>query len=316
LHNKKPTIRSSSRKIDPMPGVNLKAFAKINMRLEVLGRRADGYHELRTIFQSISLHDTLELEPLRGSRVELVLEGDAGLAAEPAGGNLVCRAIEAARREIGWRRGIRARLVKRIPVGRGLGGGSSDAAAALVGMMRLMRAEIPTARLMELGASLGADVPFFLFGGTALGIGRGDEIYPLPDGPRLTVMVVSPRDIAVRTADAYRWLGARLTKRPGAHKLWTFCALCWSAQEVRLFNDFEAPVFPRYPRLRKIKRELLQEGAAEASLAGSGSAVFALFRNPAQARRAAQGFPQDQVFICDTISRGEYRRAHEGRGGA
>jgi 4-diphosphocytidyl-2-C-methyl-D-erythritol kinase len=183
-------------------------------------------------------------------------------------------------------------------------------------MMRLSRTEIPTARLIELAASIGADVPFFLFGGTALGVGRGDEIYPLPEGPHRTLLVVSPRDIAVRTADAYSWLGAALTKRPNAHKLHVFCALCWSAQEVRLFNDFEAAVFPRHPRLKNIKRELLQKGAAEASLAGSGSAVFALFRNPAQARRAAQGFPQDQVFICDTISRGEYRRAHFGRGGA
>lgn len=292
-----------------MPSVRLNAFAKVNMRLEVMGRRADGYHELRTIFQTISLHDTLTLEAARGSRVELVVEGDAGLAAEPARGNLVHRAIEAARKEVGWRRGVRARLVKRIPVGRGLGGGSSDAAAALVGMMRLARKEIPAARLIEIGASLGADVPFFLFGGRALGVGRGDEIYPLPDGPRQTVVVVSPKNIAVRTADAYGWLAAGLTKRRKAPTLWCFCALCWSAQETGLFNDFEAAVFPRHPRLGKIKRELLQRGAAEVSLAGSGSAVFALFRSPAKARRAAQGFPQDQVFICDTVSRGEYRRA-------
>jgi 4-diphosphocytidyl-2-C-methyl-D-erythritol kinase len=292
-----------------MPAVHLKAFAKVNMRLEVLGRRADDYHELRTIFQSISLHDALELEPLRGSAVELVVEGEGAIATGPIRENLVYRAIQAMRRETGWRRGIRARLVKHIPVGRGLGGGSSDAAAALIGMMKLSGKEVPTTRLMELGSSLGADVPFFLFGGTALGIGRGDEIYPLPDGPHSPVLVVSPKDIAVRTADAYGWLGARLTKQPNANKLHTFCALCWSAQEVRLFNDFEAAVFPRHPRLRKIKRALLQNGAVDASLAGSGSAVFALFRNPAQARRAAQGFPQDQVFICDTISRGKYLRA-------
>jgi 4-diphosphocytidyl-2-C-methyl-D-erythritol kinase len=292
-----------------MPAFRLKAFAKVNMRLEILGRRPDGYHELRTIFQTISLHDTLELEPLPGSAIELIVEGEGAPATGPSRENLVYRAIQAMRREVGWRRGVRARLVKRIPVGRGLGGGSSDAASALVGMMRLGRKQIPTARLMELGSSLGADVPFFLFGGTALGIGRGDEIYPLPDGPAWSVLVVSPRDIAVRTADAYAWLAARLTKRPEAHKLWSFCALVWSAQGNRLFNDFEAVVFPRHTRLGKIKRKLLQNGAVDASLAGSGSAVFALFRNPAMARRAAQGFPQDQVFICDTISRGKYLRA-------
>jgi 4-diphosphocytidyl-2-C-methyl-D-erythritol kinase len=159
---------------------------------------------------------------------------------------------------------------------------------------------------------LGADVPFFLYGGRALGIGRGDEIYPLPDGPHHTVLVVSPGGIAVATKDAYGWLAARLTSRAKPPTIWSFCALCWGAQNVGLRNDFEAAVFPRHSRLRAIKRELLQRGAAEAMLAGSGSAVFALFRSPAMARRAAQGFPQDQVFICDTVSRGKYRLAQQG----
>jgi 4-diphosphocytidyl-2-C-methyl-D-erythritol kinase len=295
-----------------MPSVRLKAFAKINMRLEVLGRRTDGYHELRTVFQTISLHDTIELEAVRGNKVELVVKGDAALASEPTKGNLVHRAIEAARKEVGWKRGVRATLTKRIPVGRGLGGGSSDAAAALVGVMRLARKEIPGARLVEVGSSLGADVPFFLYGGRALGIGRGDEIYPLPDGPHHTVLVVSPGGIAVATKDAYGWLAARLTSRAKPPTIWSFCALCWGAQNVGLRNDFEAAVFPRHSRLRAIKRELLQRGAAEAMLAGSGSAVFALFRSPAMARRAAQGVPQDQVFICDTVSRGKYRLAQQG----
>jgi 4-diphosphocytidyl-2-C-methyl-D-erythritol kinase len=304
-----------------MQGLRLRAFAKVNLRLEILGRRADGYHELRTIFQTISLHDTLELAPLRGSGIEFSIEGNESLAAESSKKNLVHRAIEAARRELGWRRGIRARLVKRIPVGRGLGGGSSDAATALTGMMRLSRKEIPAARLVEIASSLGADVPFFLYGGTALGIGRGDEIYPLPDARRSHLLVVSPHLIAVPTVNAYKWLAAKpltprpqLTKRSVPSKLWCFCAQCWSAQGAALANDFEAAVFPRFPRLRQIKRDLLRQGAEEASLAGSGSAVFALFRSPALARRAAQAFPKDSVFICETISRGDFRRAQFGRG--
>jgi 4-diphosphocytidyl-2-C-methyl-D-erythritol kinase len=298
-----------------MRSVRLKAFAKINMRLEVLDKRADGYHELRTIFQTISLHDTIELKAARGNKIELVVDGDAALASEPTKGNLVHRAIEAARKELGWKRGVQTTLTKRIPVGRGLGGGSSDAAAALVGMMRLARKKIPTARLIEIGSSLGADVPFFLFGGRALGVGRGDEIYPLPDGPHHTVLVVSPANVGVRTVDAYGWLAGALTRRAKPPTIWSFCALCWSPQDIGLLNDFETAVFPRHPRLRTIKRELLQRGAAEAMLAGSGSAVFALFRSPAMARRAAQGFPQDQVFVCDTVSRGEYCLAQQGRGG-
>ena len=295
-----------------MRSVRLPAFAKVNLCLHVLGRRADGYHELRTVFQAISLHDTLELT-LRGTGGIELETTDPDL---PAGqDNLAWRAMDALRRELRIRQGVRARLVKRIPVGRGLGGGSSDAAAALQGILRLTGKKLPEARLLELAASLGADVPFFLQGGRALGVGRGDEIYPLPDLPRRAIVVVSPRDIAVRTREAYRWLGRQLTKRGQASKLWSFCALCWSPQGAGTSNDFEAVVFRRHPRLRRIKRELLERGAAEAALAGSGSAVFGVFRSPAQARRAAQGFPKDQVFVCNTLSRGEYRRVHSGRGG-
>jgi len=115
----------------------------------------------------------------------------------------------------------------------------------------------------------------------------------------------------VPTPDAYRWLMAealRLTKSAVNPKLWEFCALCWSAQGSGLSNDFEAPVFRRHPRLDRIKRELLQRGAAEASLAGSGSAVFGVFPSPAMARRAAVGFPHDQTFVCETVSRDRYAR--------
>jgi 4-diphosphocytidyl-2-C-methyl-D-erythritol kinase len=178
---------------------------------------------------------------------------------------------------------------------------------------------IETARLFEIASGLGADVPFFLYGGCALGIGRGDEIYPLPDGAKHSVLVVSPHEIAVPTAEAYKWLGQRgsglylepsesLTKRSKPSKLWGFCALCWSPQGGALGNDFEAAVFPRYSRLTIIKRELLRQGAADASLAGSGSAVFGIFQNPAMARRAARAFPNDQVFVCSTLSRAEFRR--------
>jgi 4-diphosphocytidyl-2-C-methyl-D-erythritol kinase len=199
-------------------------------------------------------------------------------------------------------------LTKRIPVGRGLGGGSSDAAAALTALLRLTGKRIEAARLVEIASRLGADVPFFLRGGRALGVGRGDEIYPLPDVARRSVLVVSPCDLSVPTGDAYRWLARRLTKRPDPSKLWQFCALCWSPLGGALSNDFEAAVFPRHSRLAVIKRELLRQGAAEASLAGSGSAVFGIFRNPAKARRAARAFPKDQVFVCSTLSRAEYRR--------
>ncbi|MGB6482829.1 MAG: 4-(cytidine 5'-diphospho)-2-C-methyl-D-erythritol kinase [Candidatus Acidiferrales bacterium] len=286
--------------------VRLSAFAKVNLCLHILGKLPDGYHELRTVFQSISLHDSLELE-LSSSR-EIALEiNDPALPADSS--NLVWRAIDALKRELRLRHGFRARLTKRIPVARGLGGGSSDAAAALWGVLRLARRELPLPRLLEIASSLGADVPFFLFGGRALGVRRGDEIYPLPDVPARTLLVVSPRSIGVSTRDAYSWLDRRLTTSPATSKMWSFCALCWSRQSGGLSNDFEAAVFRRHPRLGQIKRRLLQEGAAEAALAGSGSAVFGFFRNPAQARRAARAFPDDPVFVARTLSRNSYRGA-------
>jgi 4-diphosphocytidyl-2-C-methyl-D-erythritol kinase len=193
-------------------------------------------------------------------------------------------------------------------VARGLGGGSSDAAAALIGMLRLTKKELPLERLMEIAAGLGADVPFFLFGGRALAVNRGDEIYPLPDAPPQTILVVSPRDIGVSTKDAYQWLSAELTSRAKALRIWGFCALCWSRQGT-VANDFEGPVFSRHPRLKEIKDGLLERGATDAALAGSGSAVFGVFRNPAQARRAARAFPEDSVFVVETLSRGKYGRA-------
>jgi 4-diphosphocytidyl-2-C-methyl-D-erythritol kinase len=291
-----------------MKSVRVSAYAKVNLCLEILGRRADSYHELRTIFQTISMHDTLALEVSPNARIDLRIVGNSALAGEPGRNNLVYRALHELCRELRFKRGLRATLTKRIPVGRGLGGGSSDAAAALIAMLRLTGKRIEAARLCRIASRLGADVPFFLRGGRALGIGRGDEIYALPDLARSAVLVVSPPDIAVPTRDAYQWLARRLTKLPDPTKLWRFCALCWSPQGGALSNDFEAAVFPRYPRLAGIKRDLLRQGAAGASLAGSGSAVFGIFRNPAKARRAARAFPKDQVFVCSTVSRAEYRR--------
>jgi 4-diphosphocytidyl-2-C-methyl-D-erythritol kinase len=298
-----------------MREVRIPAFAKINLRLDIVGKRADGYHELRTIFQSVSLHDDLRLRASKQPGISLSIQGNAVLSQEPIQKNLVYRAVDALRRELKIRTGVEIELRKTIPAGRGMGGGSSDAAAALLGYLCLTGRKLPLPRLLEIASSLGADVPFFLFGGRALGISRGDEIYPLPDIPKLSVLIVSPRGIHVPTPDAYKWLKARpltLTKRAADPKLWKFCALCWSTQGNGLSNDFERPVFGRHPRLDQIKRALLQRGAAEASLAGSGSAVFGVFPSPTMARRAAVWFPDDQTFVCETLSRDRYVRKMQG----
>jgi 4-diphosphocytidyl-2-C-methyl-D-erythritol kinase len=302
-----------------MSEVRIPALAKVNLRLEVLGKRPDGFHELRTIFQSISLKDELRLRSMRTSGIELRVRGNASLSNEPVEKNLVYRAVDALRQEFRQRDGIAIELRKAIPAGRGLGGGSSDAASALIGYLRLAKKQLPRERLFELAATLGADVPFFLEGGRALGIGKGDEIYPLPDIPKLHLLVVSPNAIHVPTPDAYRWLdapkldAAQLTNSPGNPKLYRFCALSWSLQGSPLLNDFEDAVFQQHPRLAELKRDLLQNGATEALLAGSGSAVIGVFPSPAKARRAAVGFPLDQTFVCETVSRDSYRRLIQSR---
>ena len=292
-----------------MREVKVPAFAKINLRLDILGKRPDGYHELRTIFQSISLRDELFLRSSRHPGVVLTIKGNTQLAAEPMRKNLVYRAVDMLRDELKIRSGVEIELRKNIPAGGGLGGGSSDAAAALLGYLQLNGKKLPAPRLIEIAVSLGADVPFFLFGGRALGVNRGDEIYPLPGIPKHSLLVVVPREIRVPTPEAFRWVAApELTKSAATPKLWEFCALCWSTQGIGLSNDFERAVFQRHPRLATIKRVLLRVGAAEASLAGSGSAVFGVFPSPALARRAAVGFPDDQTFVCETISRDRYLR--------
>jgi 4-diphosphocytidyl-2-C-methyl-D-erythritol kinase len=295
--------------------VRIPSYAKINLRLDILGKRADGYHELRTIFQTISLHDELRLRPTRPGKISLTIHGNDALAAEPIEKNLAYRAVAAAREKLKIKTGVHIDLHKTIPAGGGLGGGSSNAAAALLGYLQLTKKRLPLSVLMELAASLGADVPIFLFGGRALGAGRGDEIYPLPDIAKLHLLVVVPKDIRVPTPQAFQWVAAperdaaTLTKLAADPKLWEFCALSWSAQGRGLSNDFEAAVFQRHNRLEQIKQVLLHSGAAEASLAGSGSAVFGVFPSPTMARRAAVRFPHDQAFVCETISRDRYARA-------
>jgi 4-diphosphocytidyl-2-C-methyl-D-erythritol kinase len=301
-----------------MREVRIPAFAKINLRLDILGKRSDAFHELRTIFQTISLHDELRLRTSRRRGISLSIIGDERLSRESVSKNLVYRAVAVLQRELKIRGGVEIELRKKIPAGGGLGGGSSDAAAALLGYLRLTGKRLALSRLMEIAVSLGADVPFFLFGGRALGVNKGDEIYPLADIQKHAILVVAPQGIRVPTPEAFRWAKApslaalraspQLTKSLLDPKLWKFCALCWSAQASGLSNDFERPVFRRHPRLATIKRVLLQAGATEAMLAGSGSAVFGVFPSPALARRAAVGFPSDQTFVCETISRDRYKR--------
>lgn len=289
--------------------IKLSAFAKINLGLKVLGRRADGYHEIRTVFQTVSLHDRLTFETTDDSRLELACT-DPSIPTD--GSNLVLRAADALRQRHGAGRGARVTLEKNVPAGGGLGGGSSDAAVTLVALSRLWSLKTDVHELSDLGARLGADVPFFLTGGTALGTGTGIDISPLEDATKTHLVVVTP-DVHVSTAEAYKALGARaLTKDDALANLSvsrTEADFPDSLCDV-MSNDFEAVVVRLHPEIGRARDALSGAGAKRAALSGSGSSVYGIFESESEARRAAStlGGPEARwrVCACATLTRAEY----------
>lgn len=269
--------------------VRVRACAKINLTLRVLGIRPDGYHQLRTTFQSLALHDTLTFQPARGPF--MLTTDDPSCPSDQT--NLVWKAAVALWQASG-RRGVpadlRVHLRKRIPSQAGLGGGSSDAASTLTALRLLWRTRTSDAELEALARGLGADVPFFLRGGTVLGVERGDLLFPLHDVPAAWVVLARP-DFGVSTRDAYRWwdeadAGARGTgdtdvPRSGASPAPGIPPSEWT-------NDLEAPVVARYRPIGRLVAQLRSGGASYAAMSGSGSAVFALFADRERALGAAE----------------------------
>ena len=293
--------------------IELKAYAKINLALCILGRRDDGYHDLRTIYQSVSLADDVEIQ-VSASNGPVRLES-AGFEVPRGAQNLAVRAAEAIRKELHIRRGIFLRVRKRIPPGSGLGGASSDAAAVLRGVLALCGKTLPPARLLHLAAELGSDVPFFLIGGRALGLGRGEEVYALPECPRRYAVILFPGE-GMNTAEAYRLLDSardrpRLTGHGVRPTIELFCGTAMDRADGRPSNDFEPLLFRRFPGLKRAKRLLLRGGAEMAALSGSGSALFGLFREAATARRAARELQNSGAvtMFARTISRREFSRS-------
>ena len=285
----------------------VRAFAKLNLGLRVLYKRPDGYHELRTAFQTISLADQIDISFTTARISSIEVHGTPAIT-----GNLVERAALMVVEATGIGGEIVFHLRKNIPMGAGLGGGSSDAAAVLLALPVLAGKALATDDLEAIAAKLGSDVPFFLHGGTALGLGRGEELYPLPDQPRARGLLVVP-DIHSSTAEAYRDLSERLTSIGLQNKLSSFQREVWQdaggSVAGGMGNDFEDVVFVRHPELREIKERLLKFGAQPAAMTGSGSAVFGMFRDPQKLSRA-QKFIADYPNLPITfISRAQYRSA-------
>jgi 4-diphosphocytidyl-2-C-methyl-D-erythritol kinase len=274
----------------------LRPFAKINLDLRVLGRRSDGFHELKTIFQVVDWHDEILLEP--ADHFEFSAPGTPEDES-----NLVVRAVRAYERLAGMTANVRIRVTKNIPVGRGLGGGSSDAAVTFIGLQRLYKRPLAFEQVPDILRNLGSDVPFFALGGRAAGYGKGDEVYKLDDAADYWVLLVDP-GIMIPTKDAYSWLtlpdksnnieGFRADEESGCTgDVWT--------------NDFEAPVFQRYPELPRIKEELLDLGAYRAALSGSGSTIFGQFQMVSEAVRAASALEgRFRVKLAKPLPRWEY----------
>ena len=238
----------------------VRALAKINLDLRVLGKRGDGYHELRTIFQTISLADTLDIAFTPGRKTAIELEDALGIP-----DNLVVRAARLAMDAMRTTGRVEMKLTKRIPMGAGLGGGSSDAAAVLLALPVLAGRNLPMTERWRIAQELGSDIAFFFLGGRAVGIGRGTELFPLPDdaihkGPGAGLLLAP--GIHVSTAEAYGALKAGLTSGVHPNKIGSFQTQAWGHDHADApVNDFEPVVFSRHPQLALLKKKLLAAGA-------------------------------------------------------
>ena len=290
--------------------VRIRAHAKINLTLRVGALRADGFHPLQTVFQSLGLHDTLEIT-MRPGPFELTCS-DPGVPVDDR--NLVTRAARAlwsALERDGEPRGVAVHLTKHIPMQAGLGGGSSDAASALAALAHLWQGRGARADLAEIGAGLGSDVPYFLLGGTALGLSRGEDLYPLDDLRARAVVLALPA-FGVATADAYRWFDEGFPQAARARRRGEAAIEAWPGRRLALVNDLEAPVARRYPEIGAARRALESAGAEAALMTGSGSAVFGLFAGETAARRAARAVAQSGLvaLITRTVDRRTCQRVH------
>jgi len=300
------------------PSLSLPSFAKINWSLEIPGKRPDGYHEVKTLLQTISLHDELHFEVSEDRAVSLSCDNPD----IPTGSdNLVVRAAHLLRERFEVVQGVRVRLEKRIPINAGLGGASSNAAVTLLALNRLWEIKPGGGELLEIAAKLGADVPFFLLGGCVQATGTGTTLSPLPSAPepvRQYLIVITP-NAGISTAAAYHALDSRALTTKNANPILSVSqseansgdSQPWPSVDS-LKNDFESVIFDIEPEIRRTKEALLQAGALGALLAGSGSSVFGIFADEEDQQRAANEIQLEagwRIFPCVTVSQIEYLRA-------
>ncbi len=323
--------------------VAVRSFAKINIGLEIGPRRADGFHALRTVYQTLALHDRLRVEVARGTGIEICSD-DPRVPLDET--NTCWHMAERAMNALKARGRVMIQIEKGLPIQGGLGGASSNAVATLLAIERAVGKQLPPEERLRLAAEVGSDLPLFLIGGTVLGVGRGEEVYPLADLPALDCVIVTP-EIGVSTPQAFAdwdarqqeaggrkqeagkltattgsvtlnvssrmmfaWLSGSSTGVPAKRSGDRAEALLLDLVRAGIENDFESVVFPQHPELRLVKRALEQAGAVYASLSGSGSTVYGLFKSRQSAERAASDLGAEgmSAVATRTLTRREYWR--------
>jgi 4-diphosphocytidyl-2-C-methyl-D-erythritol kinase len=314
--------------------VAVRSFAKINLGLYIGAARADGYHDLRTIYQTIALHDIVRVTVGRGSGLEIRCNDPrVPLDSSNTCYHIAVRVLE----EVGAKVKVTVEIEKRLPVQGGLGAASSNAVATMFALQLAIKKKrkLSEAACLRIAAEVGSDLPLFLIGGTILGVGRGEQVYPLPDLPAMAMVVVTPQ-VGVSTPRAFAdWdAQAQLTRSRASDRLFEVgCALsAWLSDfgypntgasakggsrtgnllsglvRTGIENDFERVVFPQYPELRDIKGALERAGSSYASLSGSGSTLYGLFRSPAEAAKAASRLRKQglKAVATRTLTRQQY----------
>ena len=306
--------------------VTVRSFAKINLGLYIGPPRADGFHDLRTLYQTIALHDVIRVRVVRGTGIAITC-ADRRVPCDAS--NTCYRMAERVMEELDASGRVEIEIEKRLPVQGGLGAGSSNAIATLIGMERALKKRMPQARRLRVAAAVGSDLPLFLVGGTVLGVGRGEEVYPLPDFPATPLVVVTP-EVGVSTPRAFAdWdqltaSGAsdRLLEVGRALSAWLVSPNTGASARGRsrdgsllpdlvrtgIENDFERVVFPQYPELRDMKGALERAGAVYASLSGSGATLYGLFQSRAAAARAENRLRKQglRALATTTLTRSQY----------
>ena len=286
--------------------LTLSANAKINLTLDILGTREDGYHEVAMIMQEISLHDTLSMGKInQGISLTIVIEGQQGnLPADES--NLCWKAAALVQKEYNLQEGVEIHLTKRIPMAAGLAGGSADAAAVLKGMNHLFRLGMTEARLCELGARLGSDIPFCIMGGTMLATGRGEVLTRLPSFPRLSVVLAKP-PVGVSTAWAYKTYDAGYDGPHPDNEAMLEAIHGGDAHKAAglLCNVLEGVTETEHPVIADYKRLMMEHGAMASMMSGSGPTVFGLVREKQQAWHLADTLKKYDgeagVFVAETL---------------